>query len=401
MTDRSRNLHLDLHALQSYPFSSLNRGRFGEPKHATYGGTLRSRVSSQNTDRTLRMSVEEQLGEMALRSTRFPELIALQLAERGWPADEAAAAGRMLIEAASVEGLTVGRDGTSNEMLFLPDTAPAAFADIAERHRSAFAEASAAAAKASASAGKKTEADDHGTESLPALAAKAVPAKEVRAVLATRNASITAFGRMLADEPGSEIRGAIRTAHSLTTHEMQPEVDFFTAVDDAQRLNGDRHGAAHLGDQTYDSGTFYRYSSQHITRLLDGMNHDWENTGRKVVEAYVRAFALEPPNAKAGSTAPFTVPHVLYIAVRTDRPVNLVGAYEKAVPASADGYLPESIRRLNTHAAAIHGFLGTGGLAGHAHGGLVADELPALGPLINPVEELVDWTVETISEALP
>ncbi|MFF2818211.1 type I-E CRISPR-associated protein Cas7/Cse4/CasC [Kitasatospora cineracea] len=407
MTTRRKILYLDLHALQSYPFSSLNRGRFGEPKQATYGGTLRERHSSQQGNRVLRVSIEEQLGEMALRSPRFPELIADELAGRGWPSEEAAAAGRMLIAAAAVKGLKAGKDGTSNSMLFLPDTAPAAFANLAERHREALAgAAAAAAAKAAAEAKKKDtkkrtrKGEKEDADPVAEFAVDAVPAKEVHEILAMRNATITAFGRMLANEPGSEVRGAIRTAHSLTTHQFQPEVDFFTAVDDAERFNGRQHAAAHLGDQDFGGGTFYRYSSQHLTRLLEGTEGDWEDTGRRLVEAYIRAFALEVPQAKASGTAPFTVPHVLYVAVRTDRPVNLIGAYEKAVPATEDGYLPESIRRLNAHAKAVHGFLGTAGVAGHAYGGLTSQKLPALGTRINPIEDLVGWAVETISREL-
>ena len=38
---------IELHLLQSFPASNLNRDDLGQPKSVTFGGALRGRVSSQ------------------------------------------------------------------------------------------------------------------------------------------------------------------------------------------------------------------------------------------------------------------------------------------------------------------------------------------------------------------
>ncbi|MFB7669046.1 type I-E CRISPR-associated protein Cas7/Cse4/CasC [Kitasatospora sp. NPDC056138] len=410
------HVHLDVHVLQNFPFSNLNRDRWGRPKQAQYGGVTRSRSSSQRGKRTLRGAVERAIGDAALRTRHVPELVADTLTQRGWDEDLALAAGRMMIPAAQVTGLGLNDAGTTNALLFLPDIAITALADVADRHRTAIAKAKTAAdkdekAKDARKARQRTgepaqaepadDTDEDTTAGAPFAAltehaTKAIPAAEVRAVLATRNASIAAFGRMLANEPGSEVRGASHMAHALTTHQTEPELDFYDAIDDVQHT----HGAAHLGDQTYTSGVYYSFTSLDIPLLLTNLDQDWDDLAQETTRAYLHAAALEPPTAKATSTAPYTLPHLLYVAVRTDRPVSLVGAFESPVPATEDGYLPESVHRLNTHAAAIADFLGTSGLAAHAHATLTDTKLPALGERIHPVDELIAWTITQIGKAL-
>ncbi|MFJ1936583.1 type I-E CRISPR-associated protein Cas7/Cse4/CasC [Kitasatospora sp. NPDC088160] len=407
-------VHLDVHVLQNYPFSNLNRDRWGRPKQAQYGGVTRSRSSSQRGKRTLRGAVERAIGDTALRTRHVPELVADILTQRGWDADLARTAGRMMIPAAQVTGLGLNDAGTTNALLFLPDTAITALADVADRHQAAIAKAKTAAdkdekAKDARKTRQRTEPADDTDEdtdedttavtaftALAVHATKAIPAADVRAVLATRNASIAAFGRMLANEPGSEVRGASYMAHALTTHQSEPELDFYDAIDDVQHT----HGAAHLGDQSYTSGTYYAFTSLNIPLLLTNLDQAWDDLAQDITRAYLRAAALEPPTAKATSTAPFTLPHLLYVAVRTDRPVSLVGAFESPVPATEDGYLPESVHRLNAHAAAVADFLGPAGLAAHAHATLADTKLPALGERIHPVDDLIDWTISQIGKAL-
>ena len=45
---------LELHLLQSFPVSNLNRDDLGQPKSATFGGVPRARISSQSLKRAAR-----------------------------------------------------------------------------------------------------------------------------------------------------------------------------------------------------------------------------------------------------------------------------------------------------------------------------------------------------------
>ena len=54
---------IELHILQSFPVSCLNRDDVGSPKSAIFGGVTRSRISSQSLKRAIREFAQDQLPE--------------------------------------------------------------------------------------------------------------------------------------------------------------------------------------------------------------------------------------------------------------------------------------------------------------------------------------------------
>ncbi len=78
---------MELHVIQSFAPSNLNRDDVGAPKSCTFGGVPRARISSQCLKRTAREFVRDmellKQEEMAERSRRFvSEVIAPRLQER-------------------------------------------------------------------------------------------------------------------------------------------------------------------------------------------------------------------------------------------------------------------------------------------------------------------------------
>ena len=55
----NKNLYVDVHVLQTLPPSCVNRDDTGSPKTAVYGGTNRSRVSSQAWKRSMRLMFKD------------------------------------------------------------------------------------------------------------------------------------------------------------------------------------------------------------------------------------------------------------------------------------------------------------------------------------------------------
>ena len=53
------NLYVDIHVLQTVPSSNINRDDTGAPKTAVYGGTTRSRVSSQSWKKRLEKDLKK------------------------------------------------------------------------------------------------------------------------------------------------------------------------------------------------------------------------------------------------------------------------------------------------------------------------------------------------------
>jgi CRISPR system Cascade subunit CasC len=404
-------VHIDFHLIQSYPYSNLNRDRQGAPKTADYGGKTRARLSAQNTRRHTRTDLERMLGIRALRTRQVPQQVAAILTARGWDEQSALGAAQLLIYCAGIKGLGVADSGGTNALLFLPEAALSDFADLADARHPELTGVLAKVADEIAKAQKKRPAKKTGPqEEVPAdelaedgedeeAAAGALMAKHaakdlkdlkdpVLAILRSRNAAVAAYGRMLANEAASSVNGAVQVAHGLTTHQLSVQVDFFSAVDDVLS-GGTETGAGHIGDQRYTTGVYYRYASLAWHELLRNVDEDHE-TAHEVLAAFTRSFITTVLPAKGNNTAAFTLPHLVYTAVRTDRPVNLVGAFETPVPAAAQGgYLPGSIQALNDHAKAHHQFLGTSGLAFHAHTGLAAGELPDLGERITGLDDLI------------
>lgn len=430
-----QGLHLDLIQVHSTPYASTNRDRNGSPKTALYGGSLRGRESSQHGRYHDRGTVEAILGTHACRTRATTTQAAKNLAERGWHLDDALAAVQMLILATQIKGLGVTDNGGTNVLLFLPAQAITELADLVHEHRDDFAPYLAAAhaelakeeeKKKKAKAKTKNndanaatdqaadESDGDVTEDTGRTAALTTQAKKIvdkkngfltkdaiLSILRTRNAIVAAYGRMLANEPGSTVEGAIQTAHTLSTHAITTQLDSFTAVDDIIKTLGEEAGAGHMGEQRYNSATWYRYSTLDIKRLINNLDGDTTTT-QDVIEAILRTPYTHRQVGKVSGTAPHTLPHLVYVSVRTDRPVNLAGAYEQPVPATATGgYLTTSLERLDAHAGAHHRLLGTTRIAGHHHLSL-ADDLTFthLGDQADNLDQLVATTLDTIRKAL-
>ncbi|MBN6054468.1 type I-E CRISPR-associated protein Cas7/Cse4/CasC [Nonomuraea sp. RK-328] len=343
---------IDIHLLQTLPYSNVNRDDLGSPKSVVYGGVNRTRVSSQSWKRAVRLAVEQSLGDRAARTRRIPEQVAERLIARGWEKDLAAAAGLQVVLSAG-KGLRVESDGVTSALLYLPTSSLDELADLAAEHRE----------QIEGQTGKKKPA--------PAL-----PTGRVADLLSRRNGVINLFGRMLAELPGAEIDGAVQVAHAFTTHGTNTEVDFFTAVDD---LNTDEmRGSGHMNYAEFSSGVFYRYASLDVAGLME--NLDDPATAAELTGAFLTSFIAAVPAGKQNSTAAHTIPDLAYVAVRSDRPISLAPAFETPVKLTSEGgYAARSRDALAFYAQRLHTLWGEEGIVRHAHATIDTKELPSLG----------------------
>ena len=254
--EMSTPLYVDIHALQTVPYANLNRDDLGSPKTLIYGGTERTRVSSQSWKRVVRHEIERRLGDPALRTRRVVQAVSALLIAQGWDPDLAAAGARQVDlvrgqERDQVRGPPEGQadQNITSVTLYLPASGIEELAAIVAEHRDAVA----------AEAAKK--------KPKPVL-----PQDRVAAVLRSRNGTIQLLGRMLAELPGAEVDGAVQFAHAFTTHGTVVETDFFTAVDDIEK-EGDA-GSAHMNAAQFSAGTFYRYANIGLGTLLANLDGD-------------------------------------------------------------------------------------------------------------------------------
>jgi CRISPR system Cascade subunit CasC len=376
-TDAPRRARfLDLHVLQTLPFSNVNRDDLGSPKSVTFGGTTRTRVSSQAWKRPVRLAVEESIGERALRTRRLPQQVAHVLREeKGWPDELAALAGAQVIRSAQTKLALDTGDKTTASLLFLPDSAAGALATLAEEHRAALEKA----------LGRKD------AEKKPLL-----PKEQIHDLLRSRNGSIALFGRMLAEIPQAGVDGAVQVAHAFTTHSTSVQADFFTAVDDVDQWASDA-GSGHMNTGEYSSGVFYRYATLDLADLTRTIPD--AATARELAHAFATNFLTSLPSAKKNSTAPHTVPDLVHVAVRSDRPVSYATAFEEPVRATGAGWIQPSCNALSEYASRVGKLLGQAGVLHSAYAAVADKPLDGLGTQSDSYVRLVDDAVSRIYPA--
>ena len=333
---------IELHILQSFPVTCLNRDDVGAPKTALFGGCLRARVSSQSWKRAIRQVAKQ--GQQAEffqgQRTRY---VVRQLEEVFTAKKVEGDKARRLAEATAnaLGKLDDKKEGSVKTLLFLSPSELEAVAEsmLEQDYENALAEESSQQEKQKGKGKKKAKSQ---LETIAAKAAKQLGTKVKDA------ADIAIFGRMVADDHSLMVEGAGLFSHAISTHCVANEIDFFSAVDDLQPA-GDE-GAGHIGTLEFNSACYYRYVGLNLDLLRDQdhLGHLNPEEFKAVVETFIRASIEAVPGARKNSMFGFSLPaHVLGLR-RTGQPLSLANAFEKPVR-SQNGYLEKSIAALDEH----------------------------------------------------
>lgn len=342
-------LFVELHVIQSFAPSNLNRDDVGAPKSCVFGGVPRARISSQCLKRTAREFVREmgllERSELAERSRRFVSELVEGLVRLGRDRDEA----RRVVEAA-LRGadIKVDNDGRTEVLLYLGAKAVSGVIDLCNQHWNELL----AAALPAADDGGAGQLGGRGRQARR-QAASTIPEevqKGMRTALAgDRAADLAMFGRMLATLPDMNVDAACQVAHAISTHEVRSELDYWTAVDD---LNPeDTAGAGMIGAMEFNSACYYRYLNIDVPQLLEERNLDGDRElARRTLDAFLQASLLATPKGKQNGTAARSPLALAMTVVRTANPLSLVNAFERPVrPTDDSGVVEESMRRLEQH----------------------------------------------------
>ena len=298
------NLFLDIHAIQILPPSNVNRDDTGSPKTAQYGGVTRARVSSQAWKKAMRDYFKEH-GENAnvgVRTKKIVEYVASKIAEKS--PDKTEEAVELAEKTLEKAGIKIIKDHQVKALFFLGDAQANALAEAAIQGQ----------------ADKKTLQ---------------------QCLNENPSIDISLFGRMVANEHSLNEDASAQIAHAISTHAVQNEFDYFTALDD---LSKDDNARTRMIDTIeFNSSVLYRYGNVAIHELLKQL--DSKESTINAIKLFVEAFSNSLPTGKINTFANQTLPSLLIISLRKDRPVNLVSAFEKPVRTKG-GYLDKSIERL-------------------------------------------------------
>jgi CRISPR system Cascade subunit CasC len=314
---------VEIHVLQNFAPSNLNRDDTGAPKDALFGGARRARISSQCLKRSVRhyfADLVHQGGlaaeDLATRTKRIQDAVTALLVEKGRNEADAVAKVRAALSAVklSIE------DGKSQYLLFLGTREIQQIARVLHENWD------------SIGAGEERREGKKGSKAKKDTARDADPElkKSLEKVLDGGKAlDVALFGRMLADMPEKNQDAACQVAHALSTHSVDREFDFYTAVDDLKP--GDTAGADMMGTVEFNSACFYRYAVVDLEKLVENLQGD-RALARKGLRSFLEGFVVTEPTGKQNTFAAHNPPEFVSITLREHAgPRNLANAFEVPV----------------------------------------------------------------------
>ena len=318
-------IYVDFHVIQTVPPSCVNRDDTGSPKTALYGGVRRARVSSQSWKRAMREMFCEDLNEkdLGIRTKRVVGLVKEELLKIQTDISEQDA--ELLAErVVKASGLSTEKKKNEDEektkaLFFISRTQAHNLAAYILAHQDA--------------------------------ADKDIKKEAKRLLNQNHSVDIALFGRMVADDPSLNADASAQVAHSISTHRVDNEYDYFTAIDDL--APEDNAGAGMIGVVEYNSSTMYRYATVAAHNLFKELGGEKEATEAAVGE-FAKAFIQSMPTGKQNTFANRTLPDAVLVTIRRDQPINLVGAFEEPVRTVEGGYVKPSIQRLGTYAEQVY-----------------------------------------------
>jgi CRISPR system Cascade subunit CasC len=319
---KDSGIKIEVHLIQNYAPSNLNRDDNGQPKSATFGGFRRARISSQCSKRSTRELWREggsaSVGE---RTKLLKTKLASQLEGKGRSKEQI---GKALDTFLSQFYSKMDGDKTA-VLVFVSQEELAAIRELVEKHWGPL------------SAGEQLEGKDK---------------KATAAMLnkARTSADIALFGRMLAEQPGRNTDGACQVAHAISTHKVNMEMDFYTAVDD---LNPEGEtGAGMMGVIGFNSACYYRYAlvdrdqlARNLARKTERANGTWTQAlevgdyeeADKAIRAFLEAMVYAIPTGKQNSFAAQNLPSFgMFVRRKGGVPISLANAFSKPVRPTKD-----------------------------------------------------------------
>ena len=333
---------LQIHTLHSYPAALLNRDDSGLAKRLPFGGTTRTRVSSQCLKRHWRMAEDEfsllniHGAQDVVRSRNVVERRVLT-----GLADETGASAAVVqaVEKAFQVGVYGDKGETESGrqplLLGLPEIEylRKRASEVLTAHPAKVEEAG----RAATAVFKDERANFRAFRESAAL-----PGGLIGAL----------FGRMVTSDPAANIDAAVHVAHAFTVHPEESESDYFSVVDDLQGEDEDA-GAAHIGDVELTAGLFYGYVVVDVPGLVSNLEGcdvgAWQYADRKlagtVVEHLIHLIATVSPGAKLGSTAPYSYANLMLIEAGARQPRSLANAFRSPVAPR----LSDSVEAMSCH----------------------------------------------------
>ncbi len=310
---------IEIHAIQNHAPSNLNRDDLGAPKTTMFGGYLRSRISSQCLKRSIRMSKQFEKLMGGERTRWLADRIAEATTKDHKMQEEVLKKAKALLK---MTGLDMEKDKETGKehtkvLVFVSKKAIPKLVDVVT----------------------SKIPDDEKANKIATI------------ITIAEEPDIALHGRMLEAKKQSMLRAtntgieaALQAAHAISTHVAHPEIDYFTAVDDASVA---KSGAAHVDEALYSSSCFYKYFSIDWEQLVANLGGQVDLAAH-TVGAFIRAMALTTPSGKQNSYAAHNPPDGILVEIKKDNktPISYANAFVKPVRPGQRDLVEESVAQL-------------------------------------------------------
>lgn len=331
---------VNFHILMSHSPSCLNRDDMGMQKTAIFGGTRRVRISSQSLKRSIRTSAyyETQFGKP---SERTKQLTLLRDKYRELLNDKfpQAVIDNVLMAVSGVKEIKEPEEkvkkGQGNEVdrVKLEGTESGAVAAWSvheiEKYCQLYAQL------------QTDYTDDKAFQKAWDKETKKEGFKKFNDAFLNA-VDIALSGRMATSGIMTTVDAALAVAHAITTHTVEGDLDWFTAVDDLTIEAGET-GSAHLDTQEFSAGVFYRYASLNLGQLQQNLGEVSREKALEIAAHTLHMLATVIPEAKRNSTAADNPADFVCVAL-SDQPISLANAFEEPVK-NKRGFLKPSIEQ--------------------------------------------------------
>ena len=377
---------IEIHVLQNFAPSNLNRDDTGAPKDALFGGTRRGRISSQCLKRAVRQNFKENNDSyFSNRTKRIVDVLKNKLHPKLSNAKDFSDENLCkAIEAAinciatKEKHVKVEKDKNTGQMktdvlLFLSSAEIESFAAIIE----------------------KSFTDLLKKKVSPEVAKNVSDAIDGRETKSRLTLDIALFGRMLAVMPEKNQNAACQVAHAISTNAVEREFDYYTAVDDLKPE--DTAGADMIGTVEFNSACFYRYAVVDWEKLVDNLQKD-EQLAKKGLRAFLEGFVVAEPTGKQNAFAAHNPPEFVAVSVRNNTaPRSLANAFETAVRVGKDQSLTTvSADKLMKKAQKLNAAYDGKGETFVLN--LTEAEVDGFGQVVVSLKELLDKTMQSVKE---
>jgi CRISPR system Cascade subunit CasC len=393
----NNNIKIEIHLLQNFVPSCINRDDSNTPKDCEFGGVRRARISSQ----CIKRSIREMMTEKCIKTKYLKKHLLELLDKEGVNGEDIESIVELFIESCFQE---FEKDKTKTKTkiktktnILLPvseEEIKESINCISELIKMENIKEIIKEYKKSSEKDDETEKGKKGNKKKDLIESKEYIERLKKAKI---TGDIALFGRMITGKD-MNVNAACQVAHAISTHRVDLEMDFYTAVDDLNREG--EQGAGMIGVTGYNSACFYRYSLLDRKQLITNFAGD-EKTADNIIREFLEASVKAIPTGKQNTFAAQNLPLLgMFIVKKDGMPCSLANAFVKPVFArnEKDDLVEKSIKTLTQHYENLIGVYGNMGEVTKSVFHIGYEE--SLGAFVNDSKKTLQEAIEAVMEGI-